>query len=257
MVVVKNAIGWVPSQLAYLSRGSGGVVPFSNYGNTGFDAEACYQVGNWGMAITNGTAQVVAGPELDQMQPVGDTWDFWFWYNYDDPSRAGYFDGGDQTVPTVSPGQTDYYRVDLTYPWLGTYTQQSTTLKMVAGGGSYPTPSMTNLKFPLWPEWPEPWYEQWPDSAPTNQIRIPGETISLINDYAAYTDFGVPVCQWCKDGKIIPGATNFVQMDGGTYGGYYQTVFTITNLQPADAGIYDSQRSSDQRARLAPVSTLQ
>ena len=64
-----------------------------------------------------------------------------------------------ETVPTVSPGQTVYYRVDLTYPaFSGTWTQHSTTLKLVAGGGAYPVGSMTNLKFPLWPEWPEPIY---------------------------------------------------------------------------------------------------
>jgi hypothetical protein len=251
MVVAKNATGWVPSQLAYLSRGSGGVVPFSNYGNTGFDAQACYQVGNWGLPLTNGIARVVAGPELDQMQPVGDTWDFWLWYYYDDPSWAGYFDGADQIVPTVSPGQTVYCRVDLTYPaFSGTWTQQSTTLKLVAGGGSYPTPSMTNLKFPLWPEWPEPIYDNYP--SPTNQVRIPGETFSLINSYSAYTDFGIPACQWRKDGKIIPGATNGVEQ---TPAFMYQTVFTITNVQPADAGIYDVEVFGNQWI-VAPTITL-
>ncbi|MGH7993470.1 MAG: hypothetical protein ACREDQ_08135, partial [Limisphaerales bacterium] len=161
MVVVKNATSWVPSQLAYLSRGSGGVVPFSNYGNTGYLAQAVYE-GSSGypyIPITNGIAQVVAGPELDQMQPIGDTWDF-SWYG-DDPSWAGYFDWGDEVMPTVSPGQTVYYRVDLTYPnpaGVGTDTQPSTTLKLIAGGGSYPTPSAANLKFPVWIEWPlDPW----------------------------------------------------------------------------------------------------
>lgn len=254
MVVVKNAIGWVPSRLAYLSRGSGGVVPFSNYGNTGFDAQACYQMGNWGLPLTNGVAQVVAGPELDQMQPVGDTWDFWFWYYYDDPSWAGYFDGNDQIVPTVSPGQTVYYRVNLTYPaFSGTWTQQSTTLRGIAGGGTYATPSMANLKFPLWPEWPEPWYEPgWSDSAATNQVRIPGETFTLINHYAAYTDFGTPTCQWRKDGKIIPGATNGVEQLPSYY---FQTSLTITNVQPADAGIYDVEVFGNQWI-IAPTITL-
>ncbi len=253
MVVVKNTTGWVPSQLAYLSRGSGGDVPFSNYANTGFDARACYQIPypyGGPVPLTNGTAQVIAGPELDQMQPVGDTWDF-SWFN-DDPSWAGYFDWGDEVVPTVSPGQTVYYRVDLTYPtWFGTFTQQSTTLKLIAGGGSYPTPSAANLKFPLWPEWPEPWYELWPGSAPTNQVRIPGETVSLTNYYAAYTDFGVPTCQWRKDGKIIPGATNFVLLGSS----YYNSVFTVTNVQPADAGIYDVEVFGNQWI-VAPTITL-
>jgi len=159
MVVVKNATGWVPSQLAYLSRGSGGYVSFSNYGNTGSLARARYQIshGQFQPPLTNGLAQVVAGPELDQMQPIGETWDF-SWMN-DDPSWAGYFDMDNQLVPTVSPGQTVYYRVDLTYPvWFGTVTQPSTTLKLIAGGGSYPIPSDFNLKFPLWIEWPDPHY---------------------------------------------------------------------------------------------------
>jgi hypothetical protein len=249
MVVVKNATSWVPSQLAYLSRASGGVVPFSNYGNTGFDAQACYQVGNWGLPLTNGVAQVVAGPELDQMQPIGSAWDF-SWMN-DDPSWAGYFDWGDELVPTVSPGQTVYYRVDLTYPtWFGTFTQPSTTLKLIAGGGAYPTPSAANLKFPLWPEWPEPSYDNGP--TPTNQVRIPGETVSLMNYYSAYTDFGIPTCQWRKDGKIIPGATNGVEQ---TLTFMYQTVFTITNVQPADAGIYDVEVFGNQWI-VAPTITL-
>jgi hypothetical protein len=249
MVVAKNATGWVPSQLAYLSRGSGGVVPFSNYGNTGFDVQACYQVGNWGLPMTNGIAQVVAGPELDQMHPIGSTWDF-SWMN-DDPSWAGYFDLGDELVPSVSPGQTVYYRVDLTYPTsFGSYTQPSTTLKLIAGGGSYPTPSAADLKFPLWPEWPEPWYDNGP--TPTNQVRIPGETVSWINYYSAYTDFGIPTCQWRKDGEIIPGATNGVEQ---TQTFMYQTVFTLTNVQPADAGIYDVEVFGNQWI-VAPTITL-
>ena len=258
MVAVKNATGWVPSQLAYLSRGSGGYVPFSNYGNTGFDARACYQINpfGWGNPLTNGIAQVIAGPELDQMQPVGDAWDFWDWYYYEDPGWAGYFDGGNQIIPTVSPGQTVYYRVDLTYPgYSGSYTQQSTTLKLTAGGGSYPIPSMANLKFPLWPEWPEPWNAPWVGSTATNQVRIPGETVSLTNFYEAYTDFGIPACQWRKDGKVIPGATNLVQIAGDRTGGYFQAVLSITNIQPADAGIYDVEVFGNQWI-IAPTITL-
>ena len=40
MAVAKNATGWVPSQMAWLSvvSGLGGEVPFSNVTNTGFDA---------------------------------------------------------------------------------------------------------------------------------------------------------------------------------------------------------------------------
>jgi hypothetical protein len=239
LVVVKNTTGWVPSQLAYLSRGSGGYVPFSNYGNPHWQARACYQLpasGNGGDPLLDGYAQVVAGPEVDQMQPVGDSWDF-AWWHLVDPDMDGFFDMPDQLVPTVSPGQTVYYGVDLTYlTAYGWYTQPSRTLKLVAGGGASPTPSADDIRFPTWPEWPEPvWFGF--NSTPTNQVRIPGETVSFTNCYWAYTDFGQPTAQWRKDGNIIPGATNFV--GPAPPGGVYGTVFTITNLQPADAGIYD------------------
>jgi len=242
MVVVKNAAGWVPSQLAYLSRGSGGYVPFSNYGNPNWQAQAISQF--TGQPLTAGLAQVVAGPELDQMQPVGDTWDF-SWYA-GDPSMAGYFDMDDQLVPTVSPGQTVYYRVDLTYPALsGTYTQPSRTLRLVAGGGSYPTPSADAIRFPTWPEWPEPWWHPEASTA-TNQTRIPGETFSFSAYYSAYTDFGIPTAQWRKDGRPIAGATNFVQTFGGAFGGNYQSVCALTNVQAADAGTYDVEVFGNQ-----------
>jgi len=87
-------------------------------------------------------------------------------------------------------------------------------------------------------------------STPTNQVCIPGETISLACSYAAYTDFGIPTCQWRKDGNIIPGATNFA--DDNMLG---RTVFTITNVQPADAGIYDVEVFGNQWI-VAPTITL-
>lgn len=74
-------------------------------------------------------------------------------------------------------------------------------------------------------------------TTPTNQVRLPGETFTLTNQYWAFTDFGYPAVQWRKDGKIIPGATNLVQVSGAMY--RYQTVFTVTNVQAADAGVYD------------------
>jgi hypothetical protein len=237
MAVVKNATGWVPSQLAYLSRGSGGYVPFSNYGNLYWQARAISQ---WtSLPLAEGISQVVAGPELDQMQPIGDTWDF-SWMHDSDPTWDGYFDMPDQYVPTVSPGQTVYYQVNLTYPvWYGLYTQPSRTLKLVAGGGVYPVPSAADIRFPSWPEWPEPvWLNG--ESTATNQVRIPNESVSFTNIYWAYKDFGIPTAQWRKNGNIIPGATNFVYLDPIFQpGGRYQSVLTITNVQAADAGVYD------------------
>jgi hypothetical protein len=81
----------------------------------------------------------------------------------------------------------------------------------------------------------------WPDypGTPTNQLRIPGETLSMTNTYFAYTDYGTPTAQWPKNGSPVIGATNFEAVYGGALAGYFQGVLTITNVQPADAGIYD------------------
>jgi hypothetical protein len=70
-------------------------------------------------------------------------------------------------------------------------------------------------------------------------VRIPGETFSLTNTYFAYTDYGTPTAQWRKNGNPIIGATNFPKITGDITGGTFQGVLTITNVQPADAGIYD------------------
>jgi hypothetical protein len=223
-----NAAGWVPSKLAYLSVVDSlnrGIVPFSNEGNPA--ARAFYQRFPFNQPITNGTAQVIAGPALDEMQALA----------VSQVVTSGYFNGGTLTVPTVAPGQTVYYRVDISYPYNpGTFTQQSTVLKLTAGGGSFPVPPADNLKFPLWPEWPEPVLLSSPSA---NQVRIPGETASLTNRYFAYTDFGTPMFQWRKDGSVIADATNVVQISGGPEGGEYQTVLTLTNVQAANAGNYD------------------
>jgi Immunoglobulin domain len=151
MVVVKNDTGWIPSQLVYLSINFdiGGTVPFSNSGNA--SAQAYYQYNCFYSPITNGTAKVVAGPELDQMLPVGTS----------KSVANGYFSPsvGNRTVPTVAPGQTVCYRVNVTHTNSCNaiaYTQQSTVRKLVAGGGGYPVPSSTNLYFPIWLEWPDP-----------------------------------------------------------------------------------------------------
>ncbi len=187
--------------------------------------------GLYGQPINNATARVVAGPALDQMQPAGSSV----------PVSSGYFSAPFpfyKSVPTIAPGQTVYYRVDITYSDSGyAYTQPSTVLQLVAGGGSYPTPSAANLKFPIWPEWPEPWYSSF-YSSPTNQVLVPGASVTLSNYFMAYSDFGMPTIQWRKDGRTITAPMSFT----GSWPTYYslQGVVTLTNLQPADAGIYDA-----------------
>lgn len=241
-VVVKNATGWVPSKLAYgfITNFPYGVVPFDNSPYPAAQALGQYGLYPGGVVpITNGTAQVVAGPELDQMQPVGYRWQFY-------PEDEGYFYFGDQSVLTVRPGQTVYYRVDLTYPaGGGTHTQPSTTLKLVAGDpfGPIPTPSIENLWFPVDMEWPTvlvgwPVYGLDPVS-PTNQVRIPGETVNL---HVAYATYHVPTVQWRKDGRPIPGATNLVHR-GET--AFWSSVFTIASFQPSDVGVYDVAVAGD------------
>lgn len=226
VAIARNSTGWVPSQMAYLSinynRGGiylpdGGTVPFSNVGNTYFLGQIDFPCES---------VQIVAGPELDQMQPQG------LILPYGDSLYGdftnGYFDAPDQSVNTVAPGQNVYYSVSA-----GT-DQPSTVMLLVAGGNSYPTPSNYGLKFPDWPEWPEPTLYE---SPATNQLMVAGETLSFTNGYGAYDDFGIPTIQWRKDGKNIPNATNFIYTPPYGYG---QSIFTITNLQASDAGVYDT-----------------
>jgi hypothetical protein len=223
LAIAMNTYGWVPSQMAWLAVVSGpeAEVPFSNQTNNYFQGQA---VDSNCSPLNNCSATVVAGPVLDQMQPVGASI----------PVVNGYYGSSSltQTVPAVAAGQTVYYRVDIApSPYRG--TPQSTVLKFTAGGGSFPVPSCYGLKFPCWwvGEGLEPMLVF--PSTPTNQVRGPGETFSLTNNYFCYLDFGYPQFQWRKDGKIIPGATNYV------YNGLYNPFLTITNVQPADAGIYD------------------
>jgi hypothetical protein len=229
MVIAKNSTGWVPSALAYLATGlpefdnNEGIVPFSNQGIP--SAQAQYQ--NFGGPITNGMAMVEVGPQLDQMQPVSD---------YTVPVTDGYFNGFAAPAPSVMPGQTVYFRVDITYTRSGiTRTQTSTILKLTATK----TPDVADasgLKFPLWPEWggdPSPFGV----ITATNQTRIPGETITLTNEFFAYSDFGTPKGQWRKDGVLLPNATNFTQLGFAQF----RAVLTISNIQPGDSGIYDVQ----------------
>jgi hypothetical protein len=240
MAVVKNATGWVPSQMAWLSvvSGSGGVVPFSNKTNTSYFQGPVYNVAN-GNLLVSGRAWLVAGPQLDQMQTVGSYM----------AVLNGYYGttATTRSVPTVAPGQDVYYRVDVLYTNSGNgYTQPSTVMRLTAGGGGFDTPSVFGLKFAGWwvSEGLEPVIEfGYPGhpTSPTNQLRVPGETLSLSNFYFAYTDFGRPTAQWRKNGMPILGATNFPPVGGDPYpyGGFYESILTLTNVQPDDAGIYD------------------
>jgi hypothetical protein len=234
LALAKNAAGWVPSAMGYLSVvDTRGLVPMRNQGDSNAIANYQYYYYYGGTPITNGTAQVLAGPELDQMQeialfqPFGGT----------APVRNGFFNGNAQQVPTVAAGQRAYYRVEISYPVTGApgnvYTQASTVLSLVAGGGTYATPSSSNLFFPTWIEWPEPTLI---GSTPANQVRVPGETFTITNDFYGYTDLGSPTFQWRKDGKDIGPVSNFSTSPPFARG---TATLTFANFQPFDAGAYD------------------
>jgi hypothetical protein len=220
MAVAKNPSGWVPSQMAWLSvvSGSGGTVPFSNKINSNnWDGPVLDYLGN---PLGFGIAQVVAGPALDQMQPVG--------------SGIAFSHGYYGVLPATTP---------LSVPSVATsnlWQTQSRVMSLTAGP---PTPSVFGLGFPPW--WStegvvEPALEN--GYSPTNQVRIPGETFSLTNTYFCYADYGIPTAQWRKNGSPILGATNFwipYPDPGDDIDGQYQSILTITNIQPADSGIYD------------------
>jgi DNA-binding beta-propeller fold protein YncE len=225
IAIAKNANGWMPSQKAYLGVVSDqGVAPFSN---VGFGQVYMFN------ALSSGVAALVAGPELDQMQPVPmDPW----WPDLTTAAIVnGYYDYGDLvTVPTVSPGQTVYYRVEVS-PGRYSRPDPSRVLTLVAGGGSYPTPSASAIQFPSYIEWPDPV----PMTTPvTNQAHSTGETVTLTASYWCCGDFGYPHFQWRKDGVLIPGATNYTGGISLGAGGCFPFL-TITNAQAADAGNYD------------------
>jgi hypothetical protein len=233
-VIAKNSTGWVPSQLAYLTLdytyggtvpSGAGTLPFSNTNNI-------YTFGQVMGPPTSGSVQIVAGPELDQLKPVGRT--ILYGSHPGTVFVNGYYNAADQSVSTIAPGQMVYYSVVYTNNGVS-YPQPSTIMNLNAGTNGSPAPPAYGLKYPAWPEWPEPWlYYQYP----TNQLRVPGEQVSFLNNYNAYLDFGIPTVQWRKDGKNILNATNFTWV---FYGGSAQSVFTITNLQPSDTGVYDAE----------------
>lgn len=245
LAIAKNATGWTPSQMAYLNvTGGGGILPFSNYDiSINSWTLVCYA---WGTGhpygyVTNGIARIVAGPQLDQMTVLGSgngsgpfgPFDFYnFAWGFDDP---GYFYAGNQTLTNISPGQPVYYRLQITYPDTS-YVQLSTTLKLVAGGGTNPVPLPENLRFPAWIEWPDPASVSTYNTA-TNQAGVVGDTATLQFYFFAVQDFGPPKIQWRKDGKDIPGATNLVNTN--PYQFSFVPSLTLSNLQPADAGVYD------------------
>src|SRR5204862_3986362 len=97
VAIAKNSLGWVPSLPAYLSVvDTPGIVPFSNRFLT--NEMAAYQgtlyYGSGGNGpISNGTARVIAGPALDQMQPLAVT----------KPVQGGFFGlGVSPSVPNVA-----------------------------------------------------------------------------------------------------------------------------------------------------------
>jgi len=238
MVVVKNPTGSVPSALAYLATAlpifsdDEGTVPFSNFGISSAQAKYQFQGVSGGGPISNALATVVVGPQLDQMQAVP---------FYSTIVSNGYFDGIAASAPSVMPGQTVYYRVDISYTNNGqVFTQPSTTLKLIAT--KYPAlPDASNLKFPIWIEWP---YDPDPfGNTPTNQIRIPNETVTLTNDFYCFGDYGIATGQWRKDGVLLPQGTNFFQLPPISAPGYgiFRAILTISNVQPSDAGVYDVQ----------------
>lgn len=232
VAIAKNATGWTPSQMAYVNvTGGGGVVPFSNATNDGWVTYIYPAASVPGVLSTNGIAQLFAGPQLDQLQPVQDVWWDFAWFG---ASSAGVFDDVDYAVPTVAPGQTVFYQVQVTYPQAPGVVQYSSTLKLVAGGSGQSTPSTGELQFPWWLEWPYP-SDFTGIGTPFKQVRVPGETAILT---VRFLDYNSPPVQWRKDGETIVGATNLYPTSSGTYT-YHYAALTLTNIQTGDAGVYD------------------
>ncbi len=245
VAIARNTAGWVPSQMAYLNVTSGGgIVPFSNVANGGYAPRVKYpyEVGgiqSWDTLVTNGVAQLMAGPELDLLQTVQDAW----WdFTWNDPWDRGLFDDANYAVQSVAPTQTVYYQIRVTYPQTPGFVQYSTTLKLIAGGGAQPAPSSDGLQFYTWPEWPSPMFfnnfnppaaTPYNSNSPWMELRVASETTAL---KVRFSDWAGTI-QWRKDGSPIAGATNFTAQPGPW--GYYAPQLVITNTRPEDAGVYD------------------
>ena len=235
-VLAENATGWVPGGLTYLSvlTSAPGVLPFNNTQDTN---SAVYMDSYTFGYVTNGTAQVVAGPQLDQMQTLTGTAHV---------GIKGRFSGNPGPVALfASLGQTIYYRVDVTYTYNGEpVTQPSAVLSYVVTNTSSFGPSdfCVGLRFPVFIEWPTPYFEQ-PQATfgapPTNAVVAPGETINLLFDvFDQISDLPPGSVQWRKDGQNIPGANQLTYPGTNAYM-IPSTTFSITNVQPSDAGVYD------------------
>ncbi|MDR3456657.1 MAG: immunoglobulin domain-containing protein [Verrucomicrobiae bacterium] len=247
-VIAKNATGWAPSGMAYLFLDytfggtvftGEGMLPRSNTNNTYFQGDI--ESGGTSTWPDNGTVQIMAGPQLDEMQPAGLS------IHYSSLPIAsrfynGYYKASDQSVSTISPGQPVYYSVMCQYTNGGFfYFQQSTVMMLNAGTNGSSAPPAYGLKFPVWfaSEGPEP-FARSDMASPSTQVRVGGETISLTNSYFGYNDFGVPSFQWRKNG-VLAGSRQSFTPDPIVPGESSScvTVLTITNAQPSDAGVYD------------------
>jgi hypothetical protein len=255
-VIVKNATGWVSSQMAYLfldytmgivPSTAGGTMPLSSTNNTYFAGDIKTVYGS--TPPNNGTVQIVAGPQLDQMQPVGLQVPYRVspissrFYNgyFNAPNQSAFNNTADKFIATFAPGQPYFYSVVVKYTNGSAFVQPSTVLSLIAGTNGIPAPSNDGLKFPGWipAEGPmDPWL--WYPNSPTNQLRVVGETFSLTNSYQGYVDYGTPKFQWRKNGKLI-GAQQLFDTSApyGPYSAVANMVLTITNAQPSDAGVYD------------------
>lgn len=249
LVVAKNATGWVPSQMAWLAVvGSNGIVPFSNVANTnsynGLGQAVAAPPSSSSFPI-NGSAQIMAGPALDQMTLLAGSANKARvtngWFNPTQLVSDGpnfYTTNKMFLLPTVAAGQAAYYSVYIAYTSNSTvYTQQSTVISLIAGGNGAAIPSLAGLLFPYWIEWPQdPWTS---GRSPTNQVRVLGETFSLTNYFGANTDLGLPKFQWRKDGVKLGSLQSFVRPYPSAPFANATAVLAVTNAQPSDAGVYD------------------
>lgn len=244
LVIAKNSTGWVPSGMVYLfldySGGiiinAGGMLPLANTNYNYFQGQVtCYS----GIPTpTNGVVQIVAGPQLDQMQPVGTI------LRYGSQFYNGYYNAADQSAATIAPGQACYYSVLVKYTNNGVAYKQPSTVKLLnAGTNGTPAPTAYGLKFPAWfaGEGLDPVVTA---ISPTNQLRVASEGFSITNTYSGYTDYGIPTVQWRKNGVPIFAATNNILIYGGYSGpqlvyGSWRSVLNLTNIQDSDTGVYD------------------
>lgn len=228
-VIAQSSVGRVPSQLTYIDVvGTSGFVPLSNLANNYFEGQA---IGLFDGQPISGYAQVVAGPELDEMQLFSSGSSTAIVTN-------GYYQLGSRFFPqpvpvsNVVPGQNVYYCVNITYTNGGNvYTQQSSVMDLIAGANGS-APSVYGLLFPAYPEWPDPILMGMPY---TNEICVSGETVAFTNEYWD----GAGPGQWRKDGNPIPLATNVDIVDGISDTYNVESYLVMTNIQACDAGVYD------------------